>query len=205
VIVLSTDFDAPRQSSRLAGAVGALLLQAAFLSMFLSSMPKITQPIETARELTYILHRRAQPPLTLTPPRTAPPTHHATPVIEPLSPVIAPPATALPDLRDFGQALNDCTPERLASLRPEQKARCQWLGAGLPPPEDMAAPHSLVKDEPHWETEFAHEQSPLWLPCTGFSGDTNIINLYCLGVMAAKGTLADKNNWPVYNGAGKNQ
>jgi hypothetical protein len=202
--VLSTDFAPPRQSSRLAGAVGALLLQVAFLWMFLNSLPKITQPIETARELTFLLHRPAPPPVVLTPLRTVPPTAaHARPVIEPPTQVIAPPAATLPDLRDFGQALIDCVPERLANLPAEQKARCPQSGASLTPPEDMA-PHSIVKDEPHWETEFAHEQSPLWLPCTTVIGDSNVLNLYCLGVMAAKGTLADRDNWPVYNGAGKN-
>jgi hypothetical protein len=61
-----------------------------------------------------------------------------------------------------------------------------------------AAPHSLVKDEAHWQAEFAREQSPLLLPCTFADGTVAGINFYCLGMMAAKGTLTDRDDWPVY-------
>jgi len=65
----------------------------------------------------------------------------------------------------------------------------------------LAAPHSPVKDEAHWQVEFAHEQSPLWLPCTFADGAVGGINIYCLGVMAANGTLTHSDNWPVYGRA----
>ena len=42
---------APARFSQLTGAAGALLLQGGFVLLFLYSMPQISRPIETGREL----------------------------------------------------------------------------------------------------------------------------------------------------------
>jgi hypothetical protein len=184
---------------RFAGAAGALLLQGGFLVLFLYSMPQFSRPIEVARELTFILHR--PPPPVPAPVLPTPGVITALPAPAPqvqTPNALATPPAALPDLRNFGQALNDCAPERYASLPPERQARCPKPGAGAPMGD--TATNILAKDEAHWQTEFAHEQSPLWLPCTFADGRIAGINFYCLGVMAAKGTLTDKDNWPVYGG-----
>ena len=185
---------------RLTGAAGALLLQVGFLLLFLYSFPPITRPIEAARELTFMIKRLPPPPEpvpVLPRPRavTAPPT----PRVQAPN-AFAPPPAALPDLQDFGQALNDCAPERYASLPPERQARCPRPGAGEP--DNPAGTGALATDEAHWRAEFAREQSPLWLPCTFADGRVAGINFYCLGMMAANGTLTDRIYWPVYGVSG---
>jgi len=119
---------------RFAGVAGALLLQGGFLFLFLYSMPQITRPIEAAREMIFVLHRPPPPAPVLPEPRALPspgvsPLPESPPVIS--IPALGAPPAALPDLRGFGQALNDCAPEKYGSLTPELKARCPKPGAGV--------------------------------------------------------------------------
>ena len=194
---------APARSTRLAGAAGALLMQCGFLLLFLMSMQKITPPVAASHELVFTLPR-------LTRPQPPPP--------QPLAPTRAPVRTALPrlrsckhphlpsrrrrrrampDLRNFGQALNGCAPEHYQSLTPEQKARCIRPGAGVAIQEfpNLMGTPSHVKDEAHWQEEWAREKSPALLPCGGFT------NLLCLLTKIADGTLSDygdPSKWPHY-------
>ena len=202
---LTMDVSAFRQrsfSQRLAGASGALLLQAGLLLLFLSSMPQISRPIETGPELTFVMRR---PTLPLPPPPppvpgvAAPARPAPVPLVQTPPAFVAPPQ-GLPDLHGLGEALNNCAPERYARLTEEDRARCPRPG-GSAPSDDLAAPHALAKDEAHWQTELARKQSPLWLPCTAVYGHAIGINFYCIGMMAAQGTLFDQDAWPIYGPA----
>jgi hypothetical protein len=145
----------------LAGAAGALLLQAAFLFLFLYSMPEI-RPVETAREMVFVFHRALAPP----PPLPAPAPQLTTPEPVPAmpSPLFAPPALsappsfAVPDLRGFGDMLNNCAPEIYSQLTPEKRALCPHPGgeAGIPGDDTgiEIAPRSHSKDAATWQEEW---------------------------------------------------
>jgi hypothetical protein len=186
----------------LAGAAGALVLQGGFLLMFLASMPALRPPPELGRELDLILPRfRPLPPrppsqpqgalgsVTVTPPLfLAPPNMPGNALTRPILP-------AAPGIGTFGQALNGCAPEKYSSLPPDQQARCPRPGAGVAiqeVPNLMGSP-SHVKDEAHWQAEWAREKSPVWLPCTG-----GFINFICLAQKIANGSLTDPRTWPIY-------
>ncbi len=190
----------------MAGAAGALLLQGGFLFLFLASMPQIAPLVPPGRELIFTLPRLPPPqPLPIVPQTPARAQTRSAPVPTPglaaPAPLIAPPPTAgLPDLRDFGQALNGCAPERYRNLPPEQQTRCIRPGEGVAiqdAPNLMGSP-SLVKDEAHWEAELARKQSPVWLPCFAPINGVPSINFVCVAAMMAKGKLSDPRSWPIY-------
>jgi hypothetical protein len=197
--LLSTEFPRTRRSSRLAGAAGALLLQGGFVLLFLSSMPNVRPPRDLGRELTVILRPMPKP----VPPSAAPTRaglKSATPLIQSIPQLVAPaartaPPAAIPDIQNFGQALNGCALERYNSLTPDRRARCPRPGEGVAIQEEpnlMGAP-SHVKDEAYWQAEWAREKSPIWLPCTG-----GFIDFICLAQKIANGSLADPRTWPIY-------
>jgi hypothetical protein len=192
----------PAHSSRLAGAAGALLLQGGFLLMFLSSMPAFRPPPVIGRELSLILPRfRPASPLvrrpqdtpslvTVTPPLFLAPNMPSNALTRPVLP-------AAPGIATFGQALNNCAPEKYSSLPPDQQARCPHPGAGVAIQEfpNLMGTPSDVKDEARWQAEWARETSPLWLPCTGTIG---FIDFICLARTIANGSLTDPRSWPIY-------
>jgi hypothetical protein len=188
----------------LAGAAGALLLQGGFLLLFLASMPQIAPPLAPGRELVFILPHiptplRAAPPRARTRGPSRPVAAPAAPSLQIPSPAIVPPS-AIPGLRDFGQALNGCSPEQYRNLPPDQQAHCRRPGEGVTIaelPNLMGSP-SHVKDEAHWEAELARKQSPIWLPCFGPINGVPSINFICIAGMAAKGQLTDPRSWPIY-------
>ena len=128
--------------------------------------------------------------LTAIRPLVAPPSQTRTPLF-------AIPAVPPASLQGFGQALNNCAPENYANLPEDQKALCTRPGAGVAvqqAPNLMGSP-SQVKDEAHWQAEFAREQSATLLPCGGF------INVACLLGKIFDGSLADYGDprtWPTY-------
>ena len=66
------------------------------------------------------------------------------------------PPAALPDLGAFGQALNDCAPEKYASLPPERQARCPKPGAGAATQElpKLLGRYPEAKDEALWQEQW---------------------------------------------------
>jgi hypothetical protein len=62
----------------------------------------------------------------------------------------------LPDLKGFGEALNDCAPERYASLPPEKKVRCPHPGEGMAQQgvELDLTPKVHAKDEALWQEDW---------------------------------------------------
>jgi hypothetical protein len=159
---------------RLTGAAGALLLQGGFLFLFLYSMPRFSRPIEAGRELIFVLHRPPPPapsPLPGTPPQVGPAPVRPAPSLPQAPALNIPSAPALPDISGFGQALNDCAPEKYSSLRPEQKARCPKPGAGVAIQElpKLLGPLPQAKDEALWQEDWdeAHWRAALCDPAQG--------------------------------------
>ena len=153
---------APARSSRLAGAAGALLLQGGFLLLFLASMPALRPPPEIGRELSLLLPRFRPAP---SPPRQPQGTPGPVTVTRPL--VLAPPnmpsnaltyplQPALPGIGAFGQALNNCAPEKYSSLPPDQQARCPRPGAGVAIQElpNLMGTRPEAKDEAFWQEQW---------------------------------------------------
>src|SRR5437870_2686744 len=98
-------------ADRVAGAAGALLLQAGLLFLFLYSMPQISRPVEAGREMIFVFRRPLPPAL----PAPAPMPEFARPapiqpppqaLLAPPPAIGAPPSFAVPDLRGFGDMLN---------------------------------------------------------------------------------------------------
>ena len=156
----------PARSSRLAGAAGALLLQGGFLFLFLASMPVFRPPVPLERELAIIMPRLRPVPA---PPAPAGPGKEAVPVTPPLPTAPAPPftaplppASALPGLQGFGQALNNCAPEKYNNLTPQQRANCSRPGEGMPLEQglNLSVPHE-AKDEATWQEIWDEKH---WMP-----------------------------------------
>jgi hypothetical protein len=182
----------------LAGAAGALLLQGGFVFLFLYSMPNFRPPRDLGRELILILRPMPRPVLRPAAPaaRIAPvaPVIQNTPgTVVPFAPAAPPPA--VPGISNFGQALNGCALEKYNSLTPEQRARCPRPGAGVAIQElpNLMGTPSHVKDEAHWEEEWAHEKAPEHNPC--------MAQVLCYLAMIATGhggELIDPRKWPHY-------
>ena len=135
--------------------------------MFLASMPALRPPPEIGRELSLILPASGQPrryranrricraghgdpALFLAPPNT--PSNALTRPILPTAPGIA----------TFGQALNNCAPEKYSSLPPDQQARCPRPGAGVAIqefPNLIGSPSA--KDEAYWQEQWDEAH---WMP-----------------------------------------
>jgi hypothetical protein len=159
---------APARSSRLAGAAGALALQGGFLLMFLASMPALRPPPQIGRELSLILPRfhpaLPQPsrreglpgPVTVTPPLFLAPNMPSNALTRPVLP-------AAPGIATFGQALNNCAPEKYSSLPPDQQARCPRPGAGVAIQElpNPLGPPRTAKDEALWQEQWDEKH---WMP-----------------------------------------
>jgi hypothetical protein len=167
--LLSTDSRAPRRSSRLAGAAGALLLQGGLLLLFLSSMPAFRPPLAPGRELILRLPRLIHSTPAPAPSQTAPRTQMQTMPLAPSPlpqtgpPIVPVPPDVLPGLKNFGQTLNGCAPESYANLPPDQKARCPRPGAGVAIqelPNLMGSPNP-AKDEALWQEQWDEAH---WMP-----------------------------------------
>jgi len=84
----------------------------------------------------------------------------ASPAITGVQPV--PPSA----LEAFGRALFGCTPEAMARLSPQDRAKCPPLAQAPKPDQDLLEPpRSHAKDEALWAEEKAERD---WMPyCTG--------------------------------------
>jgi hypothetical protein len=143
----------------LAGAAGALLLEGGILLLFLYSMPPVSRRLEAGQEMIFVLHHPPPPtPSPLPAPLPLPGRMPVRPAPAlPSGPAFSfPSVPALPDISGFGQALNDCAPEKYASLRPEQKARCPHPDGGMAPDQGQInlTPHDQAKDEATWQEDW---------------------------------------------------
>jgi hypothetical protein len=199
-----------RRPERLFGFVLAIAVQAGFLALLLISRPTFAPQEKFTKELTLFLPRlprAAPPPISLpAPARETPPILAAPAPIVPLPPSLNTlrAAPMAPDLSGLGQSLFGCALEKWSSLTPEQRAKCVRPGEGFAvqdAPNLMGSP-SRVQDNARWANALAHEQSPLWLPCTGPgyapSGATVGVDFKCLFDRESDGTLSDPETWPTY-------
>src|SRR6478609_1704108 len=152
-------------------AVAALLLQLFFVLLFAHFLLTPQAQKERAREMLLLLRPLARLPperpvlgrappraITIAPPAIAPPLPNAGPsVINP-----APPSA----LEAFGRALYGCTPEAMARLSPQDRAKCPPLALAPKPDQDLLEPpRSHAKDEALWVEEKLERE---WMPyCTG--------------------------------------
>jgi len=68
----------------------------------------------------------------------------------------------LSGLQGFGRALSGCTPEAMANLSREDRAKCPPLAQRPQPDQDLLAePRSHAKDEALWAEEKAERD---WMP-----------------------------------------
>ena len=143
-------------------AVAALLLQLFFILLFAHFLLTPQAQKERAREMLLLLR-----PLTRLPP--------ARPALPPSAPraiAVPQPVVPLPPLPNagtgsvlpappsaleaFGRALYGCTPEKMASLSPQDRAKCPPLAEAPIPDQDLLAPpRSHAKDEALWAEEKA--------------------------------------------------
>jgi len=184
-----------RLRDRAAAAGTALGLQVIFAAGFLHTVMVAAPPARRAVELTLLLPRLASVPAAA--PRTRLRTGSPVPTEAPRQDAPAPQTItpeAMAALRAFGQALNDCAPEKYNSLPPDRRAHCPRPDDGVAvqdAPNLMGAP-SHVKDGARWQAELARKQSPFALPCFGGT------DLLCLIETVSNGSITDPHTWPVY-------
>ena len=153
-------------------AVAALLLQLFFILLFAHFLLTPQAQKERAREMLLLLQPLAR----------LPPARSALPQSPPRAIAVPQPAVPLPPLPNagavgvtpappsaleaFGRALYGCTPEKMANLSPQDRAKCPPLAQAPIPDQDLLAPpRSHAKDEALWAEEKAERA---WRPeCTG--------------------------------------
>jgi hypothetical protein len=193
-----------RIQNRITAGILTLGVQAALLALLIFSHGAQVARDRLEPETIFLL-----PPL---PRILSPPAPHATarPRARQPIPDIAVPQSAAPpsfnaapappsadDLRNLGQGIFGCSIENWSSLRREQQAHCTRPGEGfaIQSAPDLLGTPSHVKDEAHWQAEWAREQSPALLPCGGF------VDVLCLIGKIANGSLSDYGDpktWPSY-------
>jgi hypothetical protein len=177
--LLSTEFPRARRSSRLAGAAGALLLQGGFAFLFLYSMPVFRPPRDLGRELTLFLRPLPKPVPPSAAPTRAGPRSTAPIIIQSIPQSVAPatpdaPPAAIPDIQNFGQALNGCAPETYNNLTPDRRARCPRPGAGVAIQEfpNLMGTRPEAKDEAMWREQWDEAH---WMPGLCGPGDGGVV------------------------------
>lgn len=111
---------------------------------------------------------RLLPLLKPAPEQEAAPRSSASPRPAPLVIPAAPETGAAPnapDLRGLGERLFGCAPEKLATLTPEERARCA-TGLVAPDRNVVIFPQSRVRDPQRRAAEMAARNKPLVVPCT---------------------------------------
>jgi hypothetical protein len=143
-----------------------LLLHALLLLLLLhaftqKSGPRL-MPRETILRLLPLL--RPTPQTDEAGPRSAGTAQGARPALAPSAPATAP-AAPMPDVTGLGFNLFGCAPERLATLTPEERARCN-TGLKAPGRDVVIIPKSHVLDPARRAAEMKAKNSPLRIPCT---------------------------------------
>ncbi|HEX4637334.1 MAG TPA: hypothetical protein VH189_14200 [Rhizomicrobium sp.] len=161
-----------RTLERTATAVAALLLQLIFVLLFAHFLLTPHAQKERAREMLLLLRPLARlpaerPPVRRTVPRATtslPPPLTAPPLPNPGITGVAP--GPISPLEAIGRALSGCTPEAMAQLSPQDRAKCPPLALAPKPDQDLVEqPRSHAKDEALWTEEKAERD---WAPnCAG--------------------------------------
>src|ERR1700759_3412423 len=154
--------------------MAALALQFLCVLLFAHFLLTPHAPKEREREMLLLLRPLARP-------RPDPPIVAPTHVRPNLPPAIPPPVVMPPlpnngvpgvipappsPLEAIGRALLGCTPEAMANLSREDRAKCPPLAQAPPPDQDLVEqPRSHAKDEALWAEEKAERE---WMPhCDG--------------------------------------
>ena len=145
-------------SSRLLGAMLALLVQAALIA---GAILSLTRPQFFPRPRETILELRTQPvrkPRIIridargSHPARVSPTPQIAPRQNPLSE--NPSFSVAPDFKGFARSLFGCAPEHYDQLSPEDRAHCPKPGEGLAREPDLAIPpRSHAKHEAYWQEQ----------------------------------------------------
>ena len=155
------------QTHRLTSLALVLLLHGLLLMLLLQTFAYKNARILPTRETIL----RLLPLLKPAPRQEAAPRSSATPRPAPLVIPAAPEIGAspqAPDLRALGalgKSLFGCAPERLATLTPEERARCS-TGLVAPDRSVVTIPKSHVRDPQRRAAEMAARNKPLVVPCT---------------------------------------
>ena len=173
---------------RLTGAIIAILLQMAFVTIFIYSLPLIVPAKKPLHEITFFLPRLREVARPGPAARRGRPSPTQPLTAQPLTmpPIISPPVEPPPaaDLQTFGKELFGCAPENLSKLTPEQRTHCGRFAAVPRDRDTVTEPSSLVKDLPRREAELAARNTPARVPCValrtqtlGFTGkeDTGVM------------------------------
>lgn len=152
-------------------AVAALVLQLLFILLLAHFLLAPQAQKERAREMLLLLRplARLPPERPALPPKPSRAIAIPRPVVPPLLPNAGPsiinpaPPSAL---EAFGRALYGCTPENMANLSPQDRAKCPPLAQAPKPDQDLVEqPRSHAKDEAFWAEEKAERD---WVPnCFG--------------------------------------
>jgi hypothetical protein len=161
-------YTGPSQRQRAVSLLLVSLLHALLLFALLRFLvpPNMTAPPNAERLLEMII-RTGKPP---EPRSTTRQQERSAPLArQPASPSsVTPPVTpplAVPDLRGFGRALQDCAPENLSNLTQGERMRCP----GLPHRPDanlLTEPPSHVKDPAMRAAEMGAKNAQPRIPCT---------------------------------------
>ncbi len=187
------------RTGRLPAVLLTVLLHGVLLALLVYSFQRFVAPRGPARETLLRLPRLIEPKPRTIDARGNPRSNTGPPLfVPPERPARAPPNAANPpDVRALGRALFNCTPEAYANMAREQRVRCERPGEGMAmlEPPNLMGTRSHVKDEAHWQAEWAREQSPVVLPCLGG------LNVLCLLKVIATGDFSevtDPRKWPTY-------
>lgn len=136
------------------------LLLMLLLHAFTQKNMRAMSPRETILRLLPLLQRAPQ--------EEAAPSTGTARNARPLPAPIMPPSTATmpaPDVTGLGMRLFGCAPEQLATLTPEERARC---ATGLKAPDHtvVTIPKSHVQDPARRAAEMRAKNSPPRIPCT---------------------------------------
>ena len=147
-----------RTRERTVGLAGALLVQLAFLALFLQPLVPPSRPKTLARELMLLLRpapEEAVAPRTIVarPAPALPLSSPPIPDVQPEAPLtIAPPSASA--LQGLGRSLFGCAPEAYGALSREERAHCPPPGEGLArgePPDLIGPTRSHAKDAATWQ------------------------------------------------------
>jgi hypothetical protein len=151
-------------TNRMTSLVLVMLLHGLLLLLLLQTFAHKGAPALQTRETIL----RLLPLLKPAPQQDAAPRSSVAPRPAPLVIPAAPETGAAPespDIRALGDRLFGCAPERLATMTPEDRARCA-TGLAAPDRSVVTIPKSRVRDPQRRAAEMAAKNKPLVVPCT---------------------------------------
>jgi hypothetical protein len=152
-------------SNRMTSLMLVMLLHGLLLMLLLHAFTQNdTRPLSPRETILRLLPLLQRAPL-----EEAAPSAGAAPRARPMPAPAMPPAItttpAAPDVTGLGRQLFGCAPERLATLSPEDRARCA-TGLKAPDRSVVTFPKSHVQDPARRAAELKAKNSPPRIPCT---------------------------------------